>query len=118
VSAVGKALLAFSEPEAVEAVVATGLSRLGPRTTTAPGLLRRELSRIRATGIATEYEESAAGIVCAASPILDPFGRASAALSISGWTGQLNVARTAPAVRTASLSLARALYPRMATATR
>jgi IclR family acetate operon transcriptional repressor len=111
-TAVGKALLAFSDPGAIDQVIARGLGRVGPRTTTAPGLLLRELARIRANGIATEHEESAAGIVCAASPVLDRHGTAQAALSISGWIGQLNINRMTPAIRTAALSLSRALSSR------
>lgn len=110
-TAVGKALLAFAPPEVIDEVIAHGLHPLGPRTTTAPGLLRRELARIRTSGIATEHEESAAGTVCAASAVLDRDGTPRASLSISGWIGQLNIKRMEPAVRTAALALSRALPP-------
>ena len=109
-TAIGKAMLAFSSPDVVDAVIGGGLARLGPRTTVAPVLLRRDLARIRASGIAQEHEESGAGIVCAASPVLDDDGSPRAAVSISGWVGQLNPSRMAPAVKTAALSIARALH--------
>jgi DNA-binding IclR family transcriptional regulator len=108
-TAVGKAMMAFSPAADVEAVIRHGLNRIGPRTTVAPGLLRRELSRIRANGVAVEFEESAPGLVCAASPILGDDGAAVAAISISGWIGKLNPRRMAPAVRTAALSIGREL---------
>jgi DNA-binding IclR family transcriptional regulator len=108
-AAVGKAMLAFSPPEVVQAVIDAGLPRVGPRSITAPGLLSRELRRIRELGIAYEHEESAPGVGCAASPILGADGRAVAAISISGWTGRLDLRRIGPAVKTAALALGREL---------
>ena len=108
-TAVGKVMLAFSPREVVDAVIARGLVRLGPRTTVVPTLLLRQLARIRSSGVAQEHEESAVGIVCAASPVLDRDGMPLAAVSISGWIGQLNPSRMAPAVKTAALSIARSL---------
>src|SRR4051794_20921052 len=49
-TAIGKALLAFSPPEHVARIVAAGLQRQTARTVTAPGLLRRQLERVRETG--------------------------------------------------------------------
>lgn len=109
---VGKAMLAFAPEEVTDAVLATGLPPIGPRTTTSPRLLRRELARIREAGVAFDHEESATGLVCAASPVLSGDGHAVASLSISGWSGRLNLRRVAPAVRTAGLALARELQAR------
>jgi IclR family transcriptional regulator, acetate operon repressor len=108
-AAVGKAMLAFSADDVVQAVVDHGLPAVGPRTITAPGLLLRELRRIRDSGIAYESEESGHGIGCAASPILSADGVAVAGLSISGWHGKLDVRRIGPAVKTAALALSREL---------
>jgi DNA-binding IclR family transcriptional regulator len=108
-SAVGKALLAFGDAEAVEAVCAHGLARVGPRTITAPGLFRRELERIRGAGVAYENEETGPGVGCVASAILGADGRPVAAMSISGWCGKLNLRRVGPAVRTAGLAISREL---------
>lgn len=108
-SAVGKALLAFGGPEAVDAVCDHGLAALGPRTITAPGLLRRELHRIRGAGLAYENEESGPGVGCVASAILGADDRPVAAVSISGWSGRLNLRRVGPAVRTAALAMSREL---------
>jgi len=106
---VGKALLAFSPEPVVQAVLAGGLPAVGPRTITAPGLLMRELRRIRESGIAYESEESGPGVGCAASPILGPDGQPVAAMSISGWSGKLDLRRVGPAVKTAALALSRDL---------
>jgi DNA-binding IclR family transcriptional regulator len=106
---VGKALLAFSSPDRLNEVLTAGLVRRTPRTVIAPGLLRRELAAVRSRGVAEEREESSVGIACVAAPVLDPGGRALAAISITGWAHRLDTARLAPAVRTAALGLTRTL---------
>jgi DNA-binding IclR family transcriptional regulator len=108
---VGKAILAFSPKPMVDRILQAGLSTVGPRTITAPGVLSRQLARIHTTGIAYDNEESAPGAVCAASPITDRTGNAVAALSVSGWSGKLNVHRVAQAVHTTALTLSRELHP-------
>jgi len=102
-------LLAFSPRPVVELVLAAGLVRRTPRTVVAPGLLDRELAEVRGRGVAEEHEESTVGIACVAAPVLDTAGRALAAISITGWANRLDTTRFAPAVRTAALSLSRAL---------
>lgn len=106
---VGKVLLAFSPPAQVAAVFEQGLPRVTPRTVVLPGILRRELSRIRRTGVGFEREESAAGVVCVASPVLAPDGTALAAVSVAGWSSRLDTERVATAVRTATLAISRQL---------
>ncbi|MFI5606827.1 IclR family transcriptional regulator [Amycolatopsis sp. NPDC051903] len=104
---VGKAILAFSAEPLVAQVIAAGLPRLSPRTITAPGLLRRQLARVRAEGVSFEREESGVGVVCAASPLLDASGAAVAAISATGWATRMRTERVAPAVRTVALALSR-----------
>lgn len=106
---VGKAMLAFSAPELLAEVLAAPLVRRTPRTIVAPGLLRRELARIRTRGVAEEHEESCVGIACVAAPVLAGGDHAVAAISITGWANRLDTARLAPAVRTAALGLSRVL---------
>jgi IclR family transcriptional regulator, acetate operon repressor len=106
---VGKAILAFSPPDVVPALIAAGLERRTGRTIVAPGALGRELARIRESGIAFDREESGPGIVCAASPVFGAGGTVVAALSLTGWSARLKLDRVAPAVRTAALALSRQL---------
>lgn len=106
---VGKALLAGSSNDVIEAVVAAGLRRLGPRTITGPGSLLKQLKRISTTGIAYEHEESAAGVACVASAISVGDGPPVAAVSASGWVGKVDIRRMGPAVHTTALSIARVL---------
>jgi len=108
-TAVGKALLAYAEPSLVQAVLTSRLARRTPRTIVAPGLLERELQRVRDTGIAEEHEESTVGVVCVAAPVLDTRRRAVAAISITGRATEIDANRLAPAVHTAALGIARTL---------
>ncbi|MBB4774956.1 IclR family transcriptional regulator [Actinomadura livida] len=112
VTGVGKAILAFSPPDAVQAVLDAGLVKASERSVTAPGLLARELATIGREGVAYDREESGRGIVCAASPVLGPDGLAVGALSVSGWSNRLRPAAVAPAVHTAALTLSRTLGQR------
>lgn len=97
---VGKAMLAYADPELVERVIARGLTRLGPHTITDPQRLREELRAVRDAGMATEQQESGEGISCVAAPV---FGRGRdrpvAAVSVSGWSDRLDLAAAIPLVR-------------------
>jgi IclR family acetate operon transcriptional repressor len=110
-TAVGKAILAFSGSDVIDRVLHAELLRLAERTVTAANLLQRNLKLVRANGIAYDYEESQAGLVCAASPITGADRAIVGALSVSGWAGLLNVRRIGPAIRTAALALSRDLSP-------
>lgn len=107
-TAVGKAILAHSPHAQFDAVVAAGPARLTPRTIVAPGLLARELGRVREHGVAEDHEQAVVGVVCVAAAVLGRSGHAVAALSVTGGAG-LDVARLAPAIRTAALGLSRSL---------
>jgi DNA-binding IclR family transcriptional regulator len=106
---VGKAVLAFSPPEVVTARIDAGLPSLSPFTIVAPGALLRELSTIRATGLAFDRQESGIGTVCTAAPVLAGDGRPVAALSVSGKSSCTDAERAGVAVRTAALALGRQL---------
>ena len=110
---IGKAVLAFSGPVTVETVLAGPLTQVGDRTITEPALLRAELGRIAELGIAYDREESRRGVVCAASPVFGEDGEVIAGLSVSGWHQRMDLERAAAAVRTAAMSLSRALRQRL-----
>ena len=62
-SALGKVLLAWSDPGVVEVVIKEhGLPAFSPRTITTPEGLRAELAQIRERGFAVDDEESALGL--------------------------------------------------------
>jgi DNA-binding IclR family transcriptional regulator len=105
---VGKTLLAFSPASLVDEVLSRPLRRLTARSITDPVVLQNELATIRAAGVGYDHEEAKLGVSCVAAPVLVR-GRATAALSITVPSDQLQPARLAPAVRTAALVLSRVL---------
>lgn len=109
VTGVGKAMLAFAPGETVQARVEAGLTRLTPYTIAAPGTLIRELTKIRAEGVAFDREENRLGVSCAAAPIFGADRTCVGALSVSGATTRLDPAKMGPAVQTAALALSRSL---------
>ena len=81
---VGKALLAFVDEETRDHTLAgEHFERHTPSTLTDRAALEKELTRIRAAGVALDNEEHEIGVRCVAAPVLDPDGRAVAAISIS-----------------------------------
>lgn len=107
-AAVGKAILAFSARDDIDAVLTTELARVSERTVRVPGLLAAELATIRRTGTAFDREESQAGLVCVAAPIFDASGVA-ASLSLSGWSTRMRPDRVAGPLLDAAATLSRRL---------
>lgn len=68
-TAVGKVLLAFSEPWVAEAYLNTPLSSLTHRTKTNPNAVAAELEKVRANGFATTLEEVRIGASSIAVPV-------------------------------------------------
>lgn len=113
-TAIGKALLAHA-PDKVKAEVLAGpLARLAPRTITAPRILNQQLEQILETGVAFEFEESAVGIVCVATPILDGAGVVIAAVSVAGPVIRFQPTKHVVQVRAASAGIAATLARRSA----
>ncbi len=111
----GKVLLAFAPREVVERVLDHGLKRLTPHTVVMPGMFLKQLRTIAEQGYSVNDEETHRGVVSVAAPVLGPDGTAIAAVSVTGRVGRVDVHRLAPAVRTATLSLSRALERAAAT---
>ena len=111
-TAIGKSILAFSEPALVADVIAAGLPRLTPHSIQVPGVLTAQLARAQADGVAYETEESAVGLTCVAAPVLGVDDRALAALSVTGPVHRFHPARHANAVRAAAAALAATLARR------
>ena len=111
----GKAMLAFASPEAIDRVIATRLPPRTPYSISSPSLLIDVLRMIRETGVAYDREEATLGVCCVAAPILDAKGAPIAAISLTGPTARLVPERFASAVRTAAISLSRTLGRRVLT---
>lgn len=108
-TALGKAILAFSDPAVQEQVLARPLKALTPRTITEAAQLRAELARVHADRLAYDREEWRSGIFCVGSPILDARNQAIAAVSVTGATALSQAEHFAPAVLTTAMAIARSL---------
>jgi DNA-binding IclR family transcriptional regulator len=107
-SGLGRAILAYSEPATIDAVIDAGLVARTPRTITTAVALRRELAAIPDRGWAVDREEGNIGVSCVAAPIFGPLGGVVAALSVTGPTSVVRADRAGPAVRLAAAAASRA----------
>jgi len=105
---VGKALLAFSEAELNDEILARPLPELTRFSITDPVRLRAALEQSQVSGLAYEDQEAALGVSRIAAPVFDG-SAVVAALSIAVPRERFRPARLAPAVRTAALGLSRVL---------
>lgn len=105
-TAIGKALLAFSDQK----VIARVSANLRPATSlsvSSAAQLDRDLAATRRCGVAYDRQESQPGLTCIAAPIRSWSGAIVAAVSISGPVHRFRPADAAPAVRTAAAGIAR-----------
>jgi len=108
-SAVGKAILAFSPSDVVEAVLRRGLAAETTYSITDRQLFLKTLRKIRQDGVAYDQEELFVGRACVGAPIFDHTGDVVAALSVSGAATRMPLESLAPAVRAATNGVSRAL---------
>ena len=92
-TASGKAMLAWLPEEAVQQVVAAGMRPITSWTLSDEPQLRADLARTRARGYAIDDRENEPEVRCVAAPIFDHTGEIAAALSVSGLTSRMPVAR-------------------------
>jgi DNA-binding IclR family transcriptional regulator len=108
-TALGKAILAYSDRDFVESVLSGELRALSPRTVIDPVVLRKELAGIRETKIAYDVEESRIGLFCVAAPIFAQRNVVVGAISVTGATALAHAQRFAPVVLTTAMALSRFL---------
>lgn len=90
-SALGKAILAFSDEESAASLIrGRELQMLTRNTITEPEEVMAELRRVRERGYAFDRGETSLLATCVAAPILNGTGEAVAALSISGPASRFN----------------------------
>ena len=111
-SALGRAILAYSEPAVVDAVLAGPLAARTPRTLTNPVAIMRELTAVPERGWAYDREEGNLGVSCVAAPIFGPLGDVAAAVSVTGPSQLVRADRMGPAVRMAASAASRAYTSR------
>jgi DNA-binding IclR family transcriptional regulator len=112
-TALGKVLLAFSEPELLEQVIAAGLRPRTPYSIVSPRILREQVGAVVKTGVAHDREEAAVGVCCVASPVFGRGEQLIAALSVAAPTSRATTEQLAPTVRASSLALSRSLSSSM-----
>lgn len=108
----GRAMLAFSSPETVDAVLGAGIPARTPRTVTDPAVARERLAAVRAHGYALDDVENETGIRCVAAPVLGRDGEAVAAISVAAPEHRLTAAdveHVGALVRAAAESISREL---------
>jgi len=108
-TALGRVLLAFSVPGAVEMTIMRGLQAYTPHTVTAPDRFRRALAVTRLTRMAVvrwEFEPDACGV---AVPVFGPGGDVVAALELALVNPGRDLHPAITALRIASRSLSREL---------
>ncbi|MFE3293569.1 IclR family transcriptional regulator [Rhodococcus sp. NPDC059234] len=110
----GKAMLAWLDPERVDALYdGARLNRCTERTITDLGTLHLELNRIRQRrGLAFERGESARGVACVGVAVRGHEGPV-AAVSLCGDSRTAQLERVAPLVVDAAREIGRTLYPEL-----
>jgi IclR family acetate operon transcriptional repressor len=98
-TALGKAVLAFTEDETALSAVLTGLSADRRHR------YERELCAVRAESFAIDRCETFPGVVGVASPVLSPDRVPVAAISVAGPVTDMDPSRMVPLVRHAALAL-------------
>lgn len=107
----GKAMLAWIDPERVNALLGTTLPRCTENTITGIAALHQELHLIRQRrGVAFERGESARGVACVASAIRGHEGPVGS-IALCGDLRTAQLERIAPLVIGAAREASRALYP-------
>lgn len=91
-TALGKAILAFSPRDRVEAILDRhGMARTTENTITSRGDFFEELDRVREGGVALDIEERVVGVQCIAAPIQRKDGDVLGAISVAGPTSRLKL---------------------------
>ncbi|MFE3257931.1 IclR family transcriptional regulator [Nocardia sp. NPDC059091] len=103
-TAIGRVLLAHCDSSTVDRILSGRLIRRTPRTIVGAGLLRAQLDRVHADGVAFEYEESSVGIACIAAPIRGVGGQL-AAISVTGPTSRFRPGEHIGPVRAAAVGV-------------
>lgn len=109
-TALGKAILAFSDPEFVDSVLNGPLLQQTERTITNAAELREELSHVRLERVAYDVEESRLGMFCVSAPVFNgQGGPVVGAISVTGATELAIAERYAPAVLATAMALSSAI---------
>lgn len=107
-TALGKAMLAHLGDQAVESVIAGGLTGRTENSITEPELLRRDLALTQRRGYAVDDVENEEGVRCIGAAVFDHHGQAVASISVAGPAYRVTrqrIAQIGPEVRRAAAEL-------------
>ncbi|MGC0367454.1 DNA-binding IclR family transcriptional regulator [Rhodococcus sp. 27YEA15] len=107
-TAIGKALLAFSDVSMIRSVLSHNLPRPSARSIVAPRLLLDQLAEVRRVGYSQDLEESQLGLFCVAAPVVTE-GRSVAAVSLARLGSSGHMVSDRNHVRRTALQIAQAL---------
>ena len=116
-TASGKAYLAFTNRDDLEAVIARGMVACTPHTICDPDLLREDLRLTRERGYAISVEEFEIGIKAVAAPVTDNSGTVVAVIAVAGPAYRLpseRISELGEAVRRAAQGLSEHLGANLA----
>jgi DNA-binding IclR family transcriptional regulator len=108
-TALGKAVLAYLDEEAGDALLGDGLPKLTGKTLSTRAALRRELAGIRERGYAVEREEAVLGEAGVAAPIFDRTSEPIGAIGVAGARERLLAKARERTVAAAVLEAARGI---------
>jgi DNA-binding IclR family transcriptional regulator len=108
-TALGKALLAYTDDDDVDDVVRSGLPKLTGQTHTTAAALRKDVASVRELGYAVEREEALLGEGGVAAPIFDRRSEAIGAVGVAGPKERLVRANRLSAVSGAVIEAARGI---------
>jgi DNA-binding IclR family transcriptional regulator len=94
VSSLGKCLIAWEGPDAIDALLAgPGLRRVSDRAISSRAEFERELAKVRDEGFAIDDQESLEGLRCVGAPVRAAGGAVIGAISLSGPVDRVSEAR-------------------------
>ncbi|MFI9428969.1 IclR family transcriptional regulator [Streptomyces achromogenes] len=108
-TALGKALLAFTDEPLDTRGLAGDLPAVTSRTLATGTLLQTELDQVRGHGVAVDQGEFKPGVACVAVPLWGRGRALAGAVSVSGPAYRLDVERTARELRRVAYAASRAL---------
>ena len=82
-TAMGKVLLALTDPDKREEILDGELESFTSQTITDPSILKKELEQVWERGYAVDREEITRGIMCVAAPVYNFEGNVAAAISLT-----------------------------------
>jgi len=90
-TAVGKAILAYSEVELLNRLKEVNLTKNTENSISTFSELMEELEHIRKIGYSVDDEEEEVGLKCVAAPIFDGANKVVASISVSGPSGRMDL---------------------------